>query len=578
MESKALRILQNYWGHERFRPLQYPTIASILSGRDTLALLPTGGGKSVCFQLPALMRAGSCLIISPLVSLMKDQQAQLRAKGIKSLYLHGNCSAAELHRLFDNLKYGGYKFLYMTPERLGNRAVITRLKNLRLRFVAVDEAHCISQWGHDFRPAYQKIKNFRAAFSHIPFLALTATATPRVVADIERGLALQAPVVFRRSFQRENLSFRVVHTSVKEGVIAAILQRRKGAAIVYTRSRKAAEQLSKYLNNRGVHSTFYHAGLTAAARDSRQEAWMAGRVQTLVATTAFGMGIDKPDVRCVIHRDLPESIEALYQEAGRAGRDGKPACSWLLKNASDRGVMKSRLAHRSLSMAHILDIYVKLNNHFQVRFGERNERVHPIDLSAFSEKHGLDPRLVHRVLKVLERYEVIRFFEWSNPRSSIRIQVNPAQLQALYKRGPLTERTVETLVRLYGGIFSEASYIDEARIADRSRLDLPTVKRVLHNLHAHAVVGYTPKAVQRIQFLVPREDARTLKAFEKGFLEVQQWRASRMQAVLHYAFQRELCRNRVILDYFGEKTTADCGKCDICLSRVGKWSDEWYGR
>ena len=568
--------MQNYWGYERFRPLQYPIIQSVLDRRDTLALLPTGGGKSICFQLPALMRAGSCLIISPLVSLMKDQTAQLRAKGVKSIYLHGNCSAAELHRLFDNLNYGGYKFLYMAPERLGNREVVERLMNIELQFVAVDEAHCISQWGHDFRPAYRKIRDFKAAFSRIPFLALTATATPSVVADIAQNLALEAPAVFQRSFQRKNLSFRVVHAPLKEVEILAILQRNKGAAIVYTRSRNAAERVSEYLNSRGLHTTFYHAGLDTTARDSRQKQWMDGRIQTLIATTAFGMGIDKPDVRCVIHRDLPDSIEALYQEAGRAGRDGKPACNWLLKNHSDRGVIKSRLAHRNMSLAFVLDIYVKLNHHFQIRLGERSERVYPIDLSAFSEKYGLAPRRVRGALRVLERYGVIRFFEWSNPRSSIRINASPTQLQLLYKRGPLTERTIKALLRLYGGIFSEASHVDEGKIAKHSRLDLPTVKSVLRNLDAHAVIGYTPRCLHRIRFLVPREDARTLSAFEKDFSEVQQCSASRLRAVERYAFQRVRCRNRFILDYFGEKTAADCGKCDVCLSRAGRCPNEWY--
>lgn len=565
LESKALQLLHNYWGYERFKPLQWEVIASVLEQRDTVALLPTGGGKSICFQVPALMRAGCCLVVSPLVSLMKDQTAQLQARGIKSASLYGNRSRRALHRLFDQLEYEGCNLLYISPERLRNQEVIERLKGIEPKLIAIDEAHCISQWGHDFRPAYLRLRDIKMRFPQVPVLALSATATPRVVEDITKNLGLAQPRILQRSFKRENLRFHVVHAAAKEQAIHSILREAKGSAIVYTRSRKGAEQLSQYLNERGLQSCFYHAGLTMAAKDQRQRQWTEGQIQTLVATTAFGMGIDKAAVRCIIHRDLPESIEALYQEAGRAGRDGKEAHSWLIKNKADETVVESRLAYQNLSIALVLQLYIKLNNHFQIALGERSEAVHTIDIAAFSKKYKHPTHLVQKAVKVLENYGVLRFIELTNRRSSVRLDTDANQLQALYRRGSMHEKLIDSLLRLYSGIFSEACPVDEHQIARHSGLDLLGVKRVLWNLHRHGVLYYTPKELQRIQFLVPREDAQTINAFKKTFLTVQQHKAERMDLVRRYAFESKRCRSRFILDYFGEETSENCGKCDICL-------------
>lgn len=567
MVSEALHVLKNYWGYEGFKPLQLPIIQSVLEGRDTLALLPTGGGKSLCFQLPTLMQEGCCLVISPLISLMKDQTAQLRARGISCAALHGNPSSATLHHLLDRAARGDYKFLYLAPERLSHPALIERLGQIALRLVAVDEAHCVSQWGHDFRPAYRKIRDFRLRFAHLPFVALTATATPRVVADLTKGLGLCDPAVFQRSFRRENLHLKVLETQDKKAAARSLLKETTGACIVYTRSRSAAEYLSKYFKKSDLQSSFYHAGLAAAVRDERQRQWMENQIQTLVATSAFGMGIDKPDVRCVLHYDLPETLEALYQEAGRAGRDGKEAYHSLLKRTTDREALRARLAYQNLSPACILDVYVKLNHHFQICSGERSDRLYPLDLSAFSEKYRLKPPIVYNALKVLERYEVLRFLESSRQRSRVHITSEPRQLGLLHKRGHQLGQVVESLLRLYAGLFSEAHPIEEDRIAQHSGVDAAQVRRLLGNLHAHGLLRYSPKGLQRIQFCVPREDARTIHAFRKALLEVQRYNAKRMEAVERYAFQKEHCRSRFILDYFGEAIREDCGKCDICRSR-----------
>jgi ATP-dependent DNA helicase RecQ len=567
-----LAILQQYWKYAHFRPLQEEIINAVLNGNDTLALLPTGGGKSVCFQVPAMAREGICIVVSPLIALMKDQVEQLKRKGILAAAVHSGMTRSEIDVYLNNALYGGLKFLYVSPERLQTEIFVERFKQMKVALLAVDEAHCISQWGYDFRPPYLQIAALRQWQPTVPIIALTATATPQVCIDIQEKLLFTHSHVFQKSFARENLSFVVRKTDSKERKLMEILNKVKGTAIVYVRSRKATEQLAKLLSKNKIAAAPYHAGLTQAVRSKLQDDWIANRTRVMVATNAFGMGIDKPDVRVVVHMDVPENLEAYYQEAGRAGRDGHHAYAALLFQDADVENLQMKIAQSQPSFEFLQRTYQALCNHFQLAMGSSGGESYDFDLHAFCERFGLQQQETYYALKKLEEAGLIQFNESYYAPSQLYVAVDKVRLYEFQIANEKFDPLIKMLLRLYGGeLFEGFVRISEDYLAEAVGTTAKSVKELLELLNKLKLVHYLPlKETPQLTFVLPRQDANHLPVDKQQLKQRSELVFSKMKSMLEYATSTHRCRMQLVQEYFGEESTVGCGKCDVCVDKRKK--------
>ena len=565
--TDARAVLKQYWGYDGFRPMQEEIITSALAGRDTLALLPTGGGKSVCFQVPALMRDGLALVVTPLIALMKDQVQNLEARGIRALAIHAGMNRREVDLTLNNAAYGDCKFLYVSPERLGTELFRSYLDLLDISFLVVDEAHCISQWGYDFRPEYLEIGALRERVK-APVIALTATATPQVADDIMDKLAFRERNLLRSSFERPNLSYVVRRTEDKRGTLLDICRGVAGSGIVYLRSRRRCEEEAAFLAGNGVEASFYHAGLDAAQRTLRQEEWKAGRLRVMVCTNAFGMGIDKPDVRFVVHLDLPDAPEAYFQEAGRAGRDGKPSYAVLLWNPDDVGRLHRFETLSYPTLEYVEDIYQKLHVFYQIPYDVGAGRELRFDLTAFSRKFSLSRASVDRAVRYLAREGHLAYSEDTEIPTRVKIALNRDALYEVDLPDPRLHRLLEELMRLYTGIFSFPVPIDEGKVAGRLGVSVSELRRLLYGLSVEHVIRYIP--ADRCDVIILFHDRLRPGNLALSKVRYEQLRArthERTEAMVGYVLETEGCRARYLLHYFGQEDAPDCGRCDLCRAR-----------
>lgn len=563
------QILQQYWGYSQFRPLQEDIIQSVLSGKDTLALLPTGGGKSVCFQVPALALEGVCLVVTPLIALMKDQVHNLKKRNIPAEAVYSGMNVFEVERAFDNCMHGKTKFLYLSPERLGTKLFLARLPNLQVSIVAIDEAHCISQWGYDFRPAYLKIAQIRTQLPHIPFLALTATATARVKADIQEKLKFgKNAAVFQKSFTRSNLSYSVLREENKIQKLTTIFKSVPGCGIVYVRSRKETAQIAEALKKQGISSDFYHAGLDPRTRSQKQDAWVKDKIRVMACTNAFGMGIDKPDVRTVVHLDLPESVEAYYQEAGRAGRDEQKAYAVLLFNNEDIGSLREQFERNFPPIATVRKVYHLLGNFFQVAIGAGEGQSFDFDMNKFLETNPMPAADLFYALKVLEENNYLQATDAVFLPSRVMVRVTNEQLYDVQLRNPRLEPYIKVLLRSYGGVFDQHTEIYENVLAKNLKTSTQYVQNALTVLHKNQVIDYIPQTDKpQLIFTQPRAAAEALVFDVKLINFRKKVRQDNLQAVIAYAQNNLLCRSRQLVAYFGELDSLPCGVCDVCLQQ-----------
>ncbi len=562
-----LEILKQYWGYDSFRGIQYDIITSIGSGHDTLGLMPTGGGKSITFQVPALAKDGVCLVISPLIALMKDQVAHLRRQDIVAEAIYSGMHRAEIVRALENCILGHVKFLYVSPERLSSDIFLTKLRHINVSFITVDEAHCISQWGYDFRPAYLMIADIRRMLPGKPILALTATATPEVVDDIQRQLLFPEPRVYRMSFERKNLAYVVRYADDKEAQLLHILRSVAGSAIVYVRTRRHAKVYAALLETSGVSATFYHAGLEPAVKDARQRQWTSGEKRVIVATNAFGMGIDKPDVRLVVHVECPDSIEAYFQEAGRAGRDGQKAYAVLLWSNEDVSKLKRRVGSNYPEPEFIRDVYDHLAFYYTIGVGSGAGHTFPFDIDKFSYTYKYFPTHVHAALKLLHNAGYIDYE--SDPDSSARVMflLSRNELYKLDSSTPQEEAVITSLLRCYGGLFADYQYIDEALVAMQANMGREACYQVLKSLSHRRIIHFIPqRKTPLITYLTDRVEGKQV-ALPANVYEVRKEQfCKRLSAMMAYATTEGICRSRQLLRYFGEKRLEDCGICDVCQS------------
>lgn len=563
-----LHILQQYWKYDAFRPQQEDIITSVLQGHDTFALLPTGGGKSVCYQVPALLLDGICLVISPLIALMKDQVEQLLQRHIPAAAIHSGMTAFEVRRTLDEAVAGQYKFLYLSPERLESGLFTDYLHALQVGLVAVDEAHCISQWGYDFRPPYLRIAQLRKYLPGVPVLAVTASATPEVQQDIMDQLLMKEPRVFRQSFSRPNLSYSVFNTDSKINKVIQVLNNVPGSSIIYCRNRRQTKETAHLLGLHHIAASFYHAGLAQEERNARQEAWINNHTRVMVCTNAFGMGIDKPDVRTVIHYDVPDCPENYYQEAGRAGRDGQKAYAVLLYRPEDITALEQAPDIRYPVMYDIRKVYQALADYLQIPVGSGQGRYFDFDLGTFAKNFRLDVQLVVHVLKVLEQEGHLDFNESIFLPSQVCFTI-PKELLLDYETShPNAEPMMKCLLRTYEGILGNRVSVHERQIAKLMRLPEDTVKQQLHQLAALGVIEYLPqKENPQIHFITDRAPAQFLYINHADYLQRKQRFEQRVSAMLSYIHAEDLCRSSMISAYFGETEPADCGICDNCLKR-----------
>jgi ATP-dependent DNA helicase RecQ len=562
------QILTKYWGFTSFRPLQEDIIRSIAEGKDTLGLMPTGGGKSITFQVPALLNEGICLVITPLIALMKDQVNRLNSLEIKSLAIHSGMSAEEIDIALENCIYGDYKFLYISPERISTRIFQTRLPRFNLNLVAVDEAHCISQWGYDFRPSYLKIASIRGLISNkVPFLALTASATPLVIDDIIKNLEFRGKNVLRTSFERKNISYLVRQVEDKGTYLIKTLHKIKGSGIVYVRSRKRCKEIAELLVASGISADFYHAGLPVELRDRKQTSWSTGETRVIVATNAFGMGIDKAEVRFVIHWEMPDSIEEYFQESGRVGRDNKPAFAVLLYSSSDKSRLEDSLRRKFPPVEKIKDIYEALCNFLQVPQGAGKDNVFDFSMSDFVSKYRLPVIETYNSLSFLQREGYIEFTEEINNPSRVHFIVSRDDLYKFQVANESFDSFIKLLLRSYTGMFSEFVAINEDALAKKSALSRDTVYRFLVKLSSFNIIRYIPgKKTALIIFTEERLERKALLISPENYLQVKDKHVIRLNKMIDYADYNTKCRSVTLLDYFGEEADR-CGTCDVCRER-----------
>lgn len=561
-------ILKHYWGYDNFRGIQEDIISSIGSGRDTLGLMPTGGGKSITFQVPALANPGLCLVITPLIALMKDQVQNLRKHGIKAQAVYSGMTREEIVIALENCIFGDYKFLYISPERLGTEIFQNKLRSMKVSMITVDESHCISQWGYDFRPAYLKIADVRKLLPDVPVLALTATATPEVVKDIQVRLAFREENVFRMSFERKNLAYIVRRTEDKSGELLHILNQVQGSAIVYTRNRKRTKEISLFLNQHDISATFYHAGLDNKTKDLRQKGWQAGTYRVMVATNAFGMGIDKPDVRLVIHIDFPDSPEAYFQEAGRAGRDGQKAYAVLLYAQSDKTILKKRISDAFPEKDYIRQVYEHINYYFQMAMGDGRGCTFAFNIDEFCQRFKHFPVRVDSALKILTRAGYLEYTDEQDNASRLIFTLRRDELYRMEEHNQDTEKLLRIILRSYTGLFSDYAYINEETLAQRSGLSRQQVYDTLILLTKRHILHYIPsKKTPYIIYTRERQDTNRIVLNKEVYEDRKRSYEKRIQAMLEYAESNDQCRSRMLLHYFGENNEHNCGQCDVCLEK-----------
>ena len=572
-------ILRQYWGYDDFRGIQREIIESIGSGHDTLGLMPTGGGKSITFQVPALSKEGTCLVITPLIALMKDQVENLRRRGIRAAAIYSGLTREEIVITLENCIFGAVKILYVSPERLSSELFQTKLRHMHVSFITVDEAHCISQWGYDFRPSYLEIAKIRKFLPGIPVLALTATATPQVVDDICDKLSRNVECgmrnenshipfnVFRMSFERRNLAYVVRQATDKREQLIHILNNVKGTAIVYTRSRRRTKEFAELLNEAGISATFYHAGLDTATKDERQIAWQNDKTRVMVATNAFGMGIDKPDVRVVIHVDCPDSVEAYFQEAGRAGRDGQKAYAVLLYNDADHRKLEKRISDTFPEKDFIREVYEHLAYFYQIGVGSGYNHTFEFNIDKFCHAFRHFPIQVDSALKILNRAGYIEYTEEQDNQARVMFTVSRNELYRLENNTDNEERVITALLRNYGGLFTDYNYIDESFIAQQCGLQSQQVYLILKNLSQRHILHFIPqKKTPYIRYAQRREDKEHIQLMPVIYEERKAQFAERIHAMIAYATNDSVCRSRQLLRYFGEDNDHDCRQCDVCLS------------
>lgn len=567
--STPANILKQYWGYAQFRPPQDKVIDAVLKQQDVLAILPTGGGKSICFQVPAMMMEGVCLVITPLIALMQDQVKQLKQRGIAAVAVHAGMHYREIDITLDNCVYGQQKFLYLSPERLQTELFKERVKKMKVCLVAIDEAHCISQWGYDFRPPYLQIAGLREVHPNIPFIALTASATKQVKDDIIQKLKFRHGVTFQKSFARDNLSLVVRKSELKEKKLLEILRKVPGSAIVYVRSRKATVVLATFLKKNSISSTFYHAGLTHAERSGRQEEWITNQCRVMVATNAFGMGIDKADVRVVVHMDLPETLEAYYQEAGRAGRDGKRSYAAILYHTTDLDSLKLKVEQSQPDLPVLKNTYQALANFFHIALGSSQGESFDFDLDLFCKRLNLKSMEVYPALKKLEEFGLIEFNESFYRPSVLHFTFDNKKLYEFQVAHARFDPIIKALLRLYGGeLYTEFTSISETQVAQMLRLSVGVVRLELEQLHNLQVLVYEPvNDSPKITFVTARMDATRLPIDMAEFARRRELHLEKMAAIINYTAQTHRCRMQLIQEYFNEITDATCGTCDVCIEK-----------
>ena len=565
-------LLHKYWGFPDFRGIQREIIESIGAGKDTLGLMPTGGGKSLTFQVPALAQYGVCIVITPLIALMRDQVEHLRQLGIRAAAIHSDMKREEIVTILDNCVLGGVKILYISPERLSSELFQVKLRHMKVSFITVDEAHCISQWGYDFRPSYLEIAKIRDLIAsntkHIPILALTATATPRVVEDIQNRLGFAEKNVFSMSFERKNLAYIVRTATDKQQELIHILKSTQGTAIVYVTSRARSKETAQLLCDNGLSATFFHAGLDPEVKSQRQTAWQKDEVRIIVATNAFGMGIDKPDVRIVIHLDCPSSIEAYFQEAGRAGRDGKKAFAVLLYNDSDEHKLQKRINDSYPEKAYIQQVYERLAYYYQVGVGSGANSTFEFPIEKFCFTYKFFPIQVDSALQILMRAGYIEYERDPDASARVKFLLNRHELYRLDETEKQENAVITALLRNYGNLFIDYAYIDERYIADQAGLDLNQVYQTLKTLTQKNILHFVPRRkTPYITYVRNREDGANIVLSKEVYEDRKEQFAQRIKAMIDYVKNDNVCRSRMLLNYFGEKRTTDCGHCDVCLSK-----------
>lgn len=561
-------ILKKYWGYDDFRGVQREIIESIGNGRDTLGLMPTGGGKSITFQVPTLAREGLCIVVTPLIALMKDQVANLRVRGIKAAAIYSGMRSSEVVTALENCIFGDYKFLYISPERISSELFIKKIQRVKVQLITVDEAHCISQWGHDFRPAYRQIIELRNLFPDVPVLALTATATPAVVKDIQQQLGFKEENCHSMSFERKNLVYVVRNTENKQQELLHILRRVEGSAIIYALNRKRTKEVCDFLVASGITAEYYHAGLSSTAKDEKEEAWKSGRARVMVSTNAFGMGIDKPDVRLVIHIDLPSSVEAYFQEAGRAGRDGNRAYAVTLFSRPDKAVVARRLSDNYPSQDFIREIYDEVCYYYSMALGDGLDCTFEFSLVDFCKVYRRPTLQTDSALRILTRMGYLEYVEDMEYASRVRFIVDKNSLYSLKGLHVDYDILVNALLRSYSGLFSDYVYIDERHLSRITKLSRHRMYEILVSLTNRGVLLYAPsKRCSVVTFARHRVLGCELRFAREVYDERKEGFAKSLNAVINYATSNDRCRSRLLLEYFGEKGAADCGNCDVCSSQ-----------
>ena len=567
----AIDVLKKYWGHTQFRLKQQEIINQVINKQDTLALLPTGGGKSICYQVPALMQEGICLVISPLIALMDDQVRFLKSKGIKSIAITSGMHYNEIDTALTNCIYGGVKFLYLSPEKLQNELVQTRIKEMNINLITVDEAHCISEWGHNFRPAYRHISEIREIIPNTPILALSATATASVIDDIQNNLDFKEHNLIQSSFVRTNLSYVVDNIEDKKSRLLKLVDKIKSSVIVYVGSRKAAKEIANFLLNNNYSVNYYHGGLDAKVRTERQESWTQNQTRIIVATNAFGMGIDKADVKLVVHLELPSTLEAYFQEAGRAGRNGKQAYAFLLANKSDVKKQQDLLNFRYPSITEIKTVYQNLANFFQLAENVLPEQSISFDIINFSERYKMSSLKVYNILKYLEKEEHIKLSEAMYSPSKLMIKVNNSELYKFQIANKFYDNFLKILLRSYSNLFNNYAIINEQEIANRLNISINEVIRLINKLEQLEIVKYSPNNNNSlITYLKSRKDTEKLYLAEKKWEERKKYEQEKLDKITNYVIDKSTCRSELLLHYFGEQKNNKCGKCDFCINEKRK--------
>ncbi len=560
-------VLKQYWGYDKFRSLQEEIISSVYEGKDTLGLMPTGGGKSLTFQVPAMLMEGTCIVVTPLIALMKDQVDNLKQKGIKAVAVHSGMSRQEIIIALENCIFGGYKFLYVSPERLSTELFLTKLQYMTISMLVIDESHCISQWGYDFRPSYLRIAEIRTHLPEVPVLALTATATPEVVDDIQNRLNFKEKNVFSKSFKRENIAYVIRKTEDKIPEIINILKKVPGTGLVYVRSRKYTKEIAEELINQGIKADFFHAGINPDEKINKQNRWKSGECRIMVCTNAFGMGIDKPDVRVVIHYELPSSLEEYFQEAGRAGRDEQKAYAIALYSEKDGKKLKKRSEDEFPPREMIRDIYEKLAFYFQIGINSGFQTTHNFNLEHFCSVFKFSFTQAHQALKLLELAGYIEYLEETERQSRVIFTINRDEMYKYSSFNETVENLIRVLLRSYTGLFSEYIYIKEDMLASRTGLTHHQVYDILKMLSSQQIIHYVPaQASPTITYTQNREDLPYLTIPHSVYEDRKDRLEARVESIINYASTDRICRSKLLLEYFGEKKSKDCGHCDVCLA------------